>query len=100
VFDKRLKNGRGEVIDLSSVTDVQFHMRDENYNTIVSDNLAGNVGIIDEATGEVGYEWQSSDTDTIGTYFAEFTVEFSDGTVRTIPARGSYVIQIVDDIND
>lgn len=100
-FEKRLKNDFGEVIDLSTVNDVLFHMRDENYNTIVDDNQsAGNVVINNEELGEVSYQWQSGDTDTIGTYRAEFVVEFSDGTTRTFPKRDSYIVNVTEEIND
>lgn len=100
VFQRRLKNELGEVIDLNDVTDVDFHMRDERYESIVDDNLSGNVQIADADKGEAAYEWQSGDTDAIGTYMAEFVITFSDGTQRTFPQRGSYTIEIMEDIND
>ncbi len=99
-FDKRLRSESGEPEDLSAVDGVSFHLRDENYNTIVSDNTAGNVAITDAATGVVEYTWQTGDTSDIGSYKAEFVVDFGTDGTRSYPADGHYDIEITEDIND
>lgn len=99
-LNTRLFDRHGEVIDLSSVNDVSFYMRDVNYNTVISDNTAKGVSVVDGINGEVEYQWQQGDTDEIGSYAAEFEVEFSDGTIRTFPPIGHYDVEVTEDIND
>lgn len=97
---KQLRNAGGEVVPLSNVVEVSFHMRDENYNTIVDDDTNGNVTIVDAVKGKVKYEWVSGDTSDVGSYKAEFAVDFGSGRIRTFPAGGNYSVEVVEDIND
>lgn len=99
-FEKRLRNEFGEPIDLSAVADVGFNMRDENYNIIVSDDTAGSVSILDASTGVVEYDWGASDTTDVGSYKAEFVVDFGADGIRSFPADDHYDIEITEDIND
>jgi hypothetical protein len=75
-------------------------MRNDSYDDIVSDDTTGNVVVDTASSGDVSYEWQSGDTDAIGTYYGEFVVTYSDGTVETFPKNGSYDIHIQEDIDD
>ena len=69
-----LKDGSGSVIDLTGAS-VRFHMKDLS-GTVKIDTAAT---IISPATsGIVQYNWTGSDTDTAGTYYAEFEVTYSD----------------------
>ena len=99
-FSKRLRTNSGEPIDLSSVVDVGFNLRDENYNVVVSDDTNGAVTIVDATTGQVEYDWQASDTTDIGSYQAEFVVDFGTDGTRSFPQDDNYHIEIVGDIND
>ena len=89
-----LKDGRGNVIDLTSAS-INFHMKD----------LAGTVKIDAAATiispasdGIVQYNWVAADTDTIGSYQAEFEVSHSDSSIETFPNNGYIRVEIIDDI--
>lgn len=99
-FRRRLRNDIGETVPLTNAQEVDFHMRSLDYDTTVDDNTTGNVSIVDGPSGEVQYSWQSGDTDSVGTYRAEFVVTFSDGTIRTFPVGGTYTIIVTEDIND
>jgi len=99
-FEKRLRNELGEPQDLSAVDGVGFNLRDENYNVVASDDTDGRVTINDATTGVVEYDWQASDTTDIGSYKAEFVVDFGTDGIRSYPADGHYHIEITEDIND
>ena len=46
----------------------------------------------------VQYNWVAADSNTIGTYTAEFEVTYPDTTVETFPNNGYIRIEITDDI--
>ena len=90
-----LKDGSGSVIDLTGAS-VRFHMKD----------LAGTVKIDTDATvispatsGIVQYNWTTSDTDTAGTYYAEFEVTYANNTVESFPNDGNIGILITKALN-
>jgi hypothetical protein len=99
-FDKRLREENGEPVNLTDFQEVDFHMRDDNYNTIVTADTSNSVSVTLSSSGDVEYAWQSGDTDTLGSYKAEFVVTFSDGTTQSFPRRGMYSIEITEDIDD
>ena len=55
------------------------------------------VGIPAGEEGWVEYAWGATDTDTAGTYRAEWEVTAA-GKTRTFPARGYLFIEVVDDL--
>lgn len=83
-------------VDLTGAS-VVFNMRNEIGNTV---KIARKPAIIVTAKGNptVHYEWEAGDTDTVGTYEAEFEVTFANGRVETFPAQPYIKIRIVDDI--
>lgn len=89
-----LKNGSGNAVDLASTT-VRFHMRALGGTTAKVDAAAS---VINANTGIVQYDWDAADTDTVGSYQAEFEVTYSDSTVETFPNNGYILIKITDDI--
>ena len=89
-----LENGSGDAVDLTNAT-CNFHMRPLGSTTITVDASAQ---IVTEATGIVQYNWVADDTDTIGSYQAEFEVTYPDGTVETFPNNGYIRVEITDDI--
>lgn len=90
-----LKDGDDDVIDLTGAT-VRFHMRTIGGTTAKVDSA---VTVISPATsGIVQYDWVADDTDTIGTYQAEFEVTYSDSRIETFPNNGYITIEIKDDI--
>ncbi len=54
--------------------------------------------ITDVENGKVRIEWQEGDTDTPGTYKAEFEVNMPDGKVITVPNDGYFIISIVPEL--
>ena len=89
-----LENGSGDAVDLTNAT-CNFHMRAIGSTTVVVDGVAQ---IVNEATGIVQYNWIADDTDTIGSYQAEFEVTYPDGTIETFPNNGYIRVEITDDI--
>jgi len=89
-----LENGNGDAVDLTNAT-CQFHLRKIGSTTVVVDASAQ---IVTEATGIVQYNWIADDTDTVGSYQAEFEVTYPDNTVETFPNNGYIRVEITDDI--
>lgn len=55
--------------------------------------------IVNAAAGIVQYNWTGTDTDTSGTYWGEFEVDFSGPKPETFPNTTNIIIQITDDID-
>lgn len=99
-FEKSLNDSLGQPVDITGFTEVDFHMRDVDYNTVVDDDTTGAVEVVTASSGDVLYQWQAGDTDTLGSYKAEFVVTFSDGTTQTFPQQGMYDVEVQEDVND
>lgn len=80
-FRATLKDSDGDAVDLTNAT-VRFHMKAIGAETSKVDSSAI---LQDAANGVVQYNWVSGDTDTVGSYQAEFEVTYSDATVETFP---------------
>lgn len=89
-----LQDADGNAVNVTGAT-VRFHMRAVGSTTIVVDEAAT---IVTDLDGLVRYDWQAADTDTIGSYQAEFEVTYSDGSVETFPNDGYIRVEITDDI--
>lgn len=89
-----LQNGSGNPVDLIDAT-VRFHMRAIGASAVKVDGV---VNIINESLGLVQYNWIGADTDSIGSYQAEFEVTYPDGTIETFPNNAYVRIEIIDDI--
>lgn len=96
-LESQLTDG-GVPIDLTSANDVEFHMEDEFEQSVVNDNLAGNVNLVDASKGKVEYVWKSSDTSDVGTYFGEWQVEYNNGSFETFPVTSKLRIEVVEEI--
>jgi len=89
-----LKDGSDNVVNLTGTT-VNFHMRKIGATTAKVDGSA----IISDATGgTVYYNWSTGDTDTLGSYEAEFEVTYIGGEIETFPNNRYIEIEITDDI--
>lgn len=86
----------GAAVDLSSAAGVYFNMRNKTTGTVKVNRQAAVV--TSATTGVAEYRWASGDTDTAGTYQAEFEIEWSAGVYETQPEDGYLMIEIVDDI--
>jgi hypothetical protein len=54
--------------------------------------------VVTAASGIVRYDWLAADTDTAGTFQAEFEVTYSDGKIETFPNASYIEVVITDDI--
>jgi hypothetical protein len=88
----------GEVVDLSNVSNVRFHMEDEFKNLVVDADLTGRVNIVNDDLGVVEYVFKPEDTSDVGSYDGEWQVLYDDGKVETFPSRGKVNIEIVEEI--
>ena len=94
-----LKINNVAVDNLGLATGVKFIMR-----LAAKKNAAPKVAaaaIIDDPVlypGAVHYEWGTGDTDTAGTYSAEWEVTYSGGGVATFPDDGYLTVNVVADL--
>jgi hypothetical protein len=86
----------GAPVDLTGATGVEFHMKAAEAGSPKVD-AAGT--IVDAATGVVKYSWTGSDTDTAGTYSAEFEVMFTGSKQMTFPNFENITITITEDLS-
>jgi hypothetical protein len=89
-----LQDADGNAVNLTGAT-VRFHMRAVGGAQVVVDQSATVVTAID---GLVRYNWIADDTDTIGSYQAEFEVTYADASIETFPNDGYIRVEIIDDI--
>jgi hypothetical protein len=89
-----LKDAALNPIDLTSAT-VRFHMKSVDGTLKVDEVMT----IVDDSGGVVQYDWQSGDTDTVGTYYVEFEVTYADASIETFPNNGSKVVSVVRELN-
>jgi hypothetical protein len=93
-FQAILEDGAGDPINLDGAT-VRFHMRAIGATSTKVDAAAS---VISALSGIVRYSWSAADTDTTGSFQAEFEVTYSDSTIETFPNDGYIRVEIVDDI--
>jgi hypothetical protein len=89
-----LKDASGSAVDLSGAT-VKFHVKSVDGTLKVNQTAT----LVDEDNGVVKYDWQAGDTDTVGTYYAEFQVSYADLTTETFPNNDNIVILIKSELN-
>jgi hypothetical protein len=89
-----LKGSSGSAINLSGAS-VSFHMKPLGGDIKVDSPMS----VTDASEGVVRYDWGASDTDTVGTYFVEFEVTYSDNSVETFPNSGNLVVNVVRQLN-
>lgn len=85
-------------INLTTATSVTLKMRATG--TTGAPYLNEAMAITTAGSGRCTYEWQTGDTDTPGTYNAEFEIAWNDGTIETVPNAGYLTIVITDDLDD
>ncbi len=56
------------------------------------------VTVTDPGNGAIQYDWVSGDTDTPGTYYAEFQVTYTDGSVESFPNTENLVVTIIPEL--
>ena len=93
VIQATVKDGNGDVIDLSTVAAVVFRMY--NSDSVKIDNVAATV--VDATAGTIKYEWVAGDTDTVASYNAHFKLTFASGGIMIAPSRNTLNIEVWDD---
>jgi len=86
----------GLPVDLTGATSVVFHMTGPSPATSTKVNAAGT--IVNYTAGQVKYSWAAADTDTVGTFNAEFEVVFPTSKKMTFPNYENISVVVVDDL--
>ena len=87
----------GTIIDLSTVTNPEFHMRLASAADLSAPKIDAAAVVTDGPGGIIRYNWAGTDTDTAGTYNAEFEVVVS-GKPLTIPTDRQLIVRVRGDI--
>src|SRR3954468_23592335 len=88
-----IKNADGSAVDLTGAT-LRFVMKIDGGTTAKVDASAT---VLVANLGTVKYQWISGDTDTVGTYKAEWKISYGDGTVLRAP-NNSYIAVVITDV--
>ena len=81
-------------VNITAAT-VMLHMKAIGGDVVLDEQMT----ITDAEGGVVQYDWQAGDTATVGTYYVEFEVTYSDGSVETFPNTGSLPLVITRELN-
>lgn len=95
ILNATLKDGDGAAVDLAG-TSVALKMKAVNDTSLKVDSACT---IVDASNGKVRYTWAATDTNTRGSYQAEFQVTYSGGAIETFPNDGYVSIIITDDLS-
>jgi hypothetical protein len=90
-----LKDSAGVAVNITGAT-VKLHMKAVGSSSLKVDQT---MTIVDASGGIVKYDWSSSDTDTVGTYYVEFEVTKADSSVETFPNNGNAVVVITSSLD-
>ena len=74
---------------------VMLHMKAIGGDVVLDEQMT----ITDVQNGVVQYDWQVGDTSTVGTYYVEFEVTYSDGSIETFPNTGNLSLVITRELN-
>lgn len=94
ILSATLTDANGSAVDLSTAASVKFVMRRKGSLAKKIDSAAGTAA----TTGGVTYTWVSPNTNTEGTYYGEFEVNWGSSVVQTFPVSGYIEIEIVSDL--
>lgn len=89
-----LQDYAGTAINLVGAT-VRFHMKGLDGSVVVDAPMT----VVSGVNGIVRYNWQAADTDTAGTYSAEFEVTYLDLSIETFPNTDNIAIVITPELN-
>lgn len=85
----------GSALDLTSAVAVKFIMSPRAGGTPKVDRAAT---IVTPGEGRVKHVWQAADTDTAGSFIAEWEVDWGGGNKQTFPRSDYIAIQIIKDL--
>ena len=80
--------------DNLNLAEIKFHMRNEDTGDKKIDGKTAT--LVDASTGEVKYEWDAEDTDTVATFESWWTVHWADGKM-TVPNAGNEPLEITEE---
>ena len=86
----------GAPVDLTGATGVNFIMKATQGNTVKVNAAAT---IVTAATGVVRYDWLAIDTDTPGSFQAEWQVTWTGGKKQTFPTLTYHTVDILADLD-
>lgn len=86
----------GTAVDLTTATSVDFIMRLASGGTVKVNAAAT---IVTAADGVVRYDWATGDTDTPGSYQAEWEVHWTDGRTQTFPTLTYHTVDVLADLD-
>lgn len=89
-----LKDAALDPINLTGAS-VRLHMKSVDGTLKIDQPMT----IVTPLQGIIQYDWQAGDTDTVGTYYVEFEVTYSDNSVETFPNNSSKVVSVVKELN-
>jgi len=95
-YTAQLEDNNGAV-DVTGNQQVKFYMK--NMETGDKKVDGKQMTVTDPSNGQVKYEWDSEDVDTVGTFESEIVVNFVDGD-ETFPSNGFKSIRIQPDIEE
>ena len=87
----------GAPVDLTGATGVTFIMKAAQGNTVKVNAAAV---VVTPASGVVRYDWLAIDTDTPGSYMAEWQVTWSGGKRQTFPTLTFHTVDILQDLDN
>lgn len=90
-----LQYANGLAHNLSGCT-VKFQMR---LVGAIAYKVSNGAAIVTPATGEVRYDWGATDTDTPGTYEAEWEVTLADTRTVTFPNDGYLTVEVTEEVD-
>lgn len=92
------EGGSSTPVSLTEASKVFFIMRLKGKTDVDGYKIRAECSLLNPAAGEVEYEWDAEDTNTVGEFQAEFEVEWSDGGIETFPSDGYLTVNIEDDL--
>lgn len=84
----------GTPVNLSTATNPKFFMRLRTAADGADPKVDGTATITDGANGQITYAWSGTDTDTAGTYIAEFECQINSKRL-TFPNTGFTLTVII-----
>jgi hypothetical protein len=87
----------GAAVDLTTAVSVKFIMVNKAGGTVKVNTTAV---IVTASQGVVRYDWGATDTDTPGSYSAEWEVTWSAGIKQTFPTAAYHSIAIIADLDN
>lgn len=82
--------------DLTTAVSVNFIMKATQGNTV---KVNATAVVVTPASGVVRYDWATGDTDTPGSYLAEWEVHWPSSKTQTFPTASYHTIDVLADLD-